>query len=127
MAAASDFLELELLDHLTGKASWTAPTNVYLKLYLASPADDDTGAAALETTRKVMSFAVAAAGAISTNAAMDWTSVSTTETYSHFGIFDTVGPTGGNMLVHGALDSAVAVTATDNFSIASGDLTITLT
>ena len=43
MAALSDYLENELLDHALGTGSFTAPTNVYLSLYTTDPTDADTG------------------------------------------------------------------------------------
>lgn len=123
MTAASDYLENEILDHILGTAAYTAPTNVYIKLHTGVPGEDGTGNPAGEATRKVLSFAAASGGVASSNAAVTWTSVSTTETYSHWSIWDAL--TVGNCLLTGALGSSVAVTAGDNFEIASGDIDIT--
>ena len=104
----------------------TSPTNVWIKLHTGDPGEAGTANAATETTRVQASFAAASGGSISTNADLDWTSVSTTETYSHVTMLDTVGPAGGNVLAKAALTASKAVTAGDDFKIASGDLTFTL-
>lgn len=124
MTAATDYLENELLDHLLAVAAYTAPTNVYVKLHTGAPGESAASNAATEATRKLASFAAASGGVAATDADLTWTSVSTTETYTHFSIWDNV--TAGNPLVVGAFGSSIAVTAGDNFLIASGDLTVTL-
>ena len=124
MAEASDYLEDELLDHVFGNATYTSPASVWVKLFLADPTDDGTGTAALETTRKQATFGTASGGSITTTADIEWTNVSTTETYSHIGIYD--ASSGGNLLCHTALDASRAITAGENFTIPSGSLTVTL-
>lgn len=118
----SNYAELKILDHLTGKAAWTAPTTVYIKLHLGDPGEAGTSNAATETTRKSASWNAAASGAISTSATLEWTNVSTTETYSHWSAWD--NSTAGNCLWSGALSSSAAVTAGDTFQITS--LTLSL-
>ena len=88
MSAASDYLENEILDHILGTGSWTSPTNVYVKLHIGAPGEAGTTNAAGETTRKLVTFAAASAGTASSNSACTWTSVSTTETYSHWSLWD---------------------------------------
>jgi len=124
MTAMSDYLENELLDHALGTGSFTAPTNVYVKLHTGDPGEAGTANAATETTRVVTgAFSAAASGTTDNDAAITWSSVSTTETYSHISIWD--ASTAGNCLFVGALTSSVAVTAGDDFEIAAGDLDIT--
>ena len=124
MAAMSDYLENELLDHALGTGSFTMPSNVYMKLHIGTPGDDGTTNAASETTRvDCGNFAAAAAGTTDNDAAIQWSSVSNTETYSHFSLWD--ASSGGNCLFVGALSSSVAVTAGDDFEIPAGDLDIT--
>lgn len=118
----SNYAELKILDHLTGRAAWTAPTTVYIKLHTASPGEDGTSNAATEATRKSVSWNAAASGAISASATLSWTNVSTTETYSHWSAWD--NSTAGNCLWYGALSSSAAVTAGDTFEITS--LTLSL-
>lgn len=118
----SNYGELEILDHLTGRLAWTAPTAVYVKLHLADPTDTGTISPAVNTTRVVATWGVAAAGSITTNATITWNNVSTTETYSHWSLWDNL--TVGNCLWTGALATPISVTAGDTFEITS--LTLTL-
>ena len=118
----SNYAELKILDHTTGTAAWTMPTNVYIKLHLGDPGEDATSNAAVEDTRKVSAWAAASSGAIATNATIEWTDVSTTETYTHWSAWD--ASTAGNALWTGALSASAAVTAGDTFQITS--LTLSL-
>ncbi len=120
----SNFLEDELLDHVFGGAAYTAPTNIYVKLHTGDPGEDCTANAATETTRVEATFGTSSGGTISNDAAVEWTNVSTTETYSHGSLWD--NSTAGNCLGAGAFGSSVAVTAGDNFTIPIGDLDISL-
>ena len=118
----SNYAELKILDHTTGTAAWTMPTNVYVKLHLGDPGEDATDNAAVEDTRKVSAWDAAASGAIATSATIEWTNVSTTETYTHWSAWD--ASTAGNALWTGALSASAAVTAGDTFQITS--LTLSL-
>jgi hypothetical protein len=118
----SNYAELEILDHLTGTASWSAPAAVYIKLHTGDPGEDCTGNAATEDTRKAVTFSAASSGAITSSATAEWTNVSTTETYSHWSLWDAA--TGGNALWYGALSSSAAVTAGDTFQITQLQLTL---
>ena len=118
----SNYAELKILDHTTGKAAWTMPTTVYVKLHLGDPGEAATSNAAVEDTRKSAAWASAASGAIATSATLEWTGVSTTETYSHWSLWDDL--TAGNALWSGALATSAAVTAGDTFQITS--LTLSL-
>jgi hypothetical protein len=118
----SNYAELKILEHTTGKTAWTMPTNVYIKLHLGDPGEAATSNAAVETTRKVSAWAAAASGAIATSATIEWTNVSTTETYTHWSAWD--ASTAGNALWTGALSASAAVTAGDTFQITS--LTLSL-
>jgi hypothetical protein len=124
MTAASNYLEDELLDHVFNNAAFTSPTTVYAKLHTGDPGEDCTSNAAAETTRQSVSFAAASGGSISSDADTAWTSVSTTETYSHVSLWD--ASSGGNPLAYMALSSSVPVTAGGDFTIPSGSLTVTL-
>ena len=118
----SNYAELKILEHTTGKTAWTIPSNVYVKLHTGDAGEAGTTNAATETTRKVAAWATAASGSIATSATLEWTNVAATETYSHGSMWDT--STGGNCLWTGALSSSAAVTAGDTFQITS--LTLSL-
>jgi len=118
----SNYAELKILGHTTGQAAWTMPTNSYVKLHTADPGEDATTAAATNTTRVVAAWSAASAGAIATSATITWTNVSTTETYTHWSLWDAL--TAGNPLWSGALSTSASVTAGDTFQITS--LTLSL-
>jgi hypothetical protein len=118
----SNYAELKILEHTTGKTAWTMPTTTYVKLHTADPGEDATSAAATNTSRQSATWATAASGAIATSATISWTNVSTTETYTHWSLWD--ASTAGNPLWSGALSASAAVTAGDTFQITS--LTLSL-
>jgi hypothetical protein len=118
----SNYAELKILDHLTGRAAWTAPSTVYIKLHTGDPGEEGTSNAATNTDRKSASWSAASSGSIATSATLEWTNVSTTETYSHWSAWD--NSTAGNCLWTGALSASAAVTAGDTFQITS--LTLSL-
>ena len=111
----SNYAENKILDHVTGEAAWTMPTTVYVKLHTGDPGEAATSNAATETTRKAATWSAASSGSIATDATIEWTNVSTTETYSHWSLWD--NSTAGNALWTGALSASAAVTAGDTFQI----------
>lgn len=125
----SNYLEESWLKTLRGGGngtSFTAPTNVYVKLHIGDPGEDGTSNAAGETTRKAATFAAPAnpGGTMDSNADISWTSVSTAETYSHVSVWD--ASTNGNCLITGALTASKTVAVGDTFTIPSGSLQLTL-
>lgn len=118
----SNYAELKILEHTTGKTAWTIPTDVYVKLHTGDAGEEGTSNAASEATRKEAAWATASAGSIATSATLEWTNVAATETYSHWSLWD--ASTAGNCLWTGALSSSAAVTAGDTFQITS--LTLSL-
>ncbi len=118
----SNFLENELLDTLDGSGSAYSASATYLKLHIGDPGEDGTGNPAAETTREAVTFSAASGGSKVSTATVEWTLVSTTETYSHWSLWD--ASTGGNCLWYGALSANASVTAGDTFEITS--LTLTL-
>ena len=118
----SNYAELKILDHLTGRLAWTAPTTVYIKLHTADAGEDGTTSAAANTTRVAAAWSAAATGSIATSATISWINVSTTETYTHWSAWDNISA--GNCLWTGALAASAAVTAGDTFEITA--LTLSL-
>lgn len=118
----SNFLENELLDTLDGSGSAYSASATYLKLHLGDPGEAGTGSPAANTSRKVVAFNVASGGSKASTATVEWLNVSTTETYTHWSLWD--NSTAGNCLWYGALSSSASVTAGDTFEITA--LTLTL-
>lgn len=116
----SNYAENKLLDTLRNVSF--VVTTCYIKLHTGDPGEDGTTNAATNATRQSVSFSAASGGSMASSATVTWTSVSTTETYSHWSIWD--ASTAGNCLWTGALSSSAAVTAGDTFQITS--LTLTL-
>lgn len=116
----SNYLENKLLDTL--RAQSFSVSTVYLALHTGDPGEDGTANAAANTSRQTVSFSTAASGSLASSAAVTWTSVPNTETYSHWSAWD--ASSSGNCLWSGALSSSAAVTAGDTFQITS--LTLTL-
>lgn len=114
-----------ILDALCRSVAYSDPAAFWVKLHIGDPGSAGTSNAAGETTRQQATFSAAASGAITTSADLTWTNVSTTETYSHVSFWD--ASTAGTFLGSDALDTSKAVTAGDTFTIAAGDLDLSLT
>lgn len=127
MSGHSDYLETKIMDALFNNVSPTAIqlSARYIKLHTGDPGDAGTNNAAGETTRKSITSAASSGGVFTSTNDLIWTSVSTSETYSHVSLWDAVGPAGGNCLWTGALTTPKAVIAGDTFTIPTGSLTVT--
>jgi hypothetical protein len=118
----SNYAELKLLDHVTGRAAFTAPSGVYLQLHIGDAGEDGIANDATETTRKLATFAAASSGSISGSGVVEWTNVAASETYTHWSMWDAA--TSGNCLWTGALSSSASVTAGDTFQVTSITLSL---
>lgn len=94
---------------------------VYVKLHLGDPGEDCTANPAAETTRKSASFGASSGGSCLSDALIQWTNVSATETYSYVSLWDAA--TAGNALGSGALAVPQAMTAGNTFDLPVADLT----
>jgi len=128
MATFTDYLENELLDHVTGKGSYTMPT-VYVALFTANPTDAGGGTEANYTsyarvTTSGATWAVASGGATSNAAAITFPACTGgSNTITGFGAYD--NSSGGNLLWYGTCSLSVSTGITPEFAI--GELDITLT
>ena len=128
----SNFLELELLDHVFGAAAYTAPATLYVALYTAAPSDTGGGTevtggayARVAVTNNATNFPAAAAGAKANGTAITFpTATANWGTVVAFGILDASG--GGNLLAWADLTASKAVNSGDTASFAVNDLDITL-
>ena len=133
MAAATDYLEAAVLDHVLGNTAFTQPTTLYIGLFTTATADDGTGTevgAGVNYSRQTVAFGaattVAGVSTASNSADVEFgpATVSNWGTISHLAIFDAAS--GGNMLFHGALSVAKTITVDDSLRIGTGNLTIEL-
>lgn len=120
----ANFLEDKLLDLVFNASAYAGQSTVYVKLHVGDPGEAGTSNAAGETTRKALSVGASSGGVVTSDADVNWTSVSTTEVYSHVSLWDAVSA--GNCLWSGPLSTPKSVNAADNFSIPSGSLTVSL-
>ena len=125
MGTWSDLVANSFLDAVARNTSY-AEAAIWVKLHLGDPGSAGTSNPAANTTRKQATFGSAAASrAISNTAAVEWTNVPNTETYSHASLWD--DETAGNFLGRDDLSATAAVTAGDTFRIPIGDLDLTFT
>ena len=144
MAALSNYLENQLVDHiLRGQTfSATSPANVFVALYTSAPSDTGGGTevtggsyARASVPRSLAAWAgtQSAGSTTASSGTGGLTSNNTTITVptptaswgivTHFGIFDAV--TGGNLLFHGSLTIAQTINTGNTVSFAPGSLQIT--
>lgn len=130
----SVYLESALLNHVFKGAAFTQPTNLYVALMTAAPADDDTGTTIVEPVGNAYArvlfntWTIATVATVTTsknNGAIVFpTATGSWGTLTHFGILDAL--TLGNLLAYGTLTTAKAVTTDDTPSFASNALVVTL-
>jgi hypothetical protein len=127
MSAISNYLENALINVTLRATSYTAPTTVYVALFLNDPTDAGSGTECSGTAyaRQSATFGAPSNGASSTNADVQFPQAGNSwGTVTHFGIYDAL--TTGNLLYHGALTTSKVIDTGDVFKIASGSLTVTL-
>lgn len=119
----SNYAELKILDAVFNNTSF-AVANVYVKLHTGDPGEACTSNPATHTTRVEATFAAASAGAVTTDADVEFTSLAADETISHISLWDHVSA--GNALWYGALTDPQDVNAGGTLVIATGDLDVSL-
>ena len=127
MAGFSDYLELEVLDHVFGGASFTAPSTIYVALYTVAP--DDTGGGTEVSgggyARQSMAFGTAASGSISNSGSVEFpTATADYGTVVAMGLFD--ASSAGNLLAYGDLTTSKTVSNGDVFRFNASSVTISL-
>jgi hypothetical protein len=119
----SSYLANKWLDALGNATSFSVSTP-YVKLHIGDPSSAGTANPATETTRKLASFAVAASGALASDADISWTNIAGSEDATHFTCWDAL--TAGNFLFSGTI-TANPYTAGDTYTISAGQLAVSLT
>lgn len=129
MSAASDYLELEVLDHVLGNGAYTPATTLYLGLWTA---DDGLEAGTITSevsggsyARETIAFDTAASGSSSNTSTVTFTTATGNwGTITHVAVMDAL--TSGNVLFHGAVTTSKTIETGDTFQVSAGNLTISL-
>lgn len=129
-----DYLENELLDHVWGNSSYSAPATLYVGLSTTLPTDaggnitEPSGAngyARVAVTNNLTNWPAAVGGAKSNGSAITFpTATGGWGTVGYFIIMDLAS--GGNMIGYGSLTNPKTIDSGDTASFAIGDLDITL-
>jgi hypothetical protein len=125
----SDYAENKILDHLSGKTSFTMPT-VYVALFTAAPSDagggtEVSGGSYARKSTVGADWAAAASGSTSNAAVITFvTATGSWGTVTHFALFDAA--TVGNMLEWAALTTSKTISNGDVASFPIGNLVRTL-
>jgi hypothetical protein len=126
MAALSNYAENEMLDHMLGTGSFTAPSNVFLSLWTSDPTDAGSGTELSGDgyARQDINFGAASSGVATSSGVVTFpTATGSWGSITHIGIFDAVSS--GNLLFHGALSASKTIGSGDVMQIANGAITIT--
>ena len=123
----TDFLEVELLDHVFGGTAYTPPATVYAALFTTATSGTGSGTevSGASYARQAMAFDAAVAGATDNTSAVEFpTATSSWGTITRTALYDAL--TGGNMLAESALTVSKVVADGDVFRFQAGEFDITL-
>lgn len=129
MGGISDWLELELLDHVLMTGDYPVPTDIYVAMFVGDPLDTGAGGAEVaggSYARVVCnSWDVAAARATENSIAITYPEATGSwGTVTHWALYDAI--TGGNFLAHGSLAASKTIGPGDNSEFAVGDIDISI-
>lgn len=129
MSAAANYLEEAILNHFLRNQAVSAPSAVYIALYLNSPTDADTGTEVSGGgyTRKQITFGAPAQSGdkavVTNNAKVEFDIASTNwGAISHWAI--RTAATGGNMIVHAPFTRVETVNSGNRFTIETGNIQV---
>lgn len=105
------------LDALVAYAPW-------VKLHTGDPGSAGTSNAATETTRKQVTWAAASGGSVANSVAVTWTAIAGSQDATHFTLW--TASTAGTFGASGTI-TANAYTAGDDYTVAIGGLTLSVT
>tara|TARA_A100001201_G_scaffold142558_1_gene141098 strand:+ start:898 stop:1281 length:384 start_codon:yes stop_codon:yes gene_type:complete len=123
----SNFLELEVLDHVFRNSAYTAPSTIYVALFTSAPNDAGGGTEVSGNgyARQSMAFGTASSGSISNSSSVEFpTATGDQGTIVAMGLFD--ASSGGNLLAYGSLTSNKTVSNGDVFRFNASSVTISL-
>jgi hypothetical protein len=127
MSEISNYLENALINGTLRATTYTAPTTIYVALYLTDPTDADSGTevSGASYVRQSVAFSAPSNGVTSNSAAVEFPQATTTwGTVAYIGLRD--ASTAGNLLYHSPLDVSKLIETADIFKINIGSLTVTL-
>jgi len=106
--------------------SATRPTSWYIGLFTDDPGETGSGTEVSGGSYARTAVTMSVTGNLATNSAAVEFAAATASwgTITHIGVMDAAS--GGNMIVHAALDASKAIADGDVFRIPTGDLDITL-
>ena len=96
----------------------------WVQLHVGEPGANGTANVAVETDRMQVTWAVAVGGTLTSSSQLQWTNVAGTEDYTHFTVWTLAAA--GTFGFSGTV-TANPVTAGDTFTIAAGDLDVSVT
>tara|TARA_B100001939_G_scaffold109718_1_gene94811 strand:+ start:806 stop:1189 length:384 start_codon:yes stop_codon:yes gene_type:complete len=123
----SNYLELEVLDHVFGGSAYSAPGTIYAALFTVAPSDTGGGTEVSggSYARQSMAFGTAASGSISNSGSVEYpTATADYGTVVAMGLFDAASS--GNLLAYGNLTTSKTVSNGDVFRFNASSVTISL-
>lgn len=141
MSAASNYLELKVLDHVLrySAAPFVAPTTLYVGLFKNTSGNAATNLESNDKTdeisatapsayaRQTITFNAASSGSSASAATVTFpTAGNSWGTITHVAIMDGGTAGAGNVLFWGAVTTQKTIDTGDTFSISSGNLTVSL-
>lgn len=123
ISAKSAYLRDKLVEHALGITTFTKPTNVYLALFTSDPTVDDTGTEVSggSYARQQLSLDNASDGRCASNTSETFSSLPAC-ILTHWGIYD--ASSGGNLLYFGRFEVPISRNATEDITIAAGNIAI---
>ena len=127
MAEMSNYLENALINATLRNVSYTSPTTCFVALYTSDPTDADTGTECTGSAyaRVAVTFGAPSNGVSTNSSSVTFpTATGSWGTITHIGLRDAASS--GNLLYHTPLDASKAIATGDIFTIAGGNLSVTL-
>lgn len=123
--AKSDYLEVNLLNHVLRATPYPSPSAVYLAAYTTAPTDAGGGAEVSggSYTRQTLTFGAASGNQVANSADVLFPiATAPWGTVVHFGIFD--APAAGNLLYHTALSAPRTIATGDQLRVPASQLVV---
>jgi hypothetical protein len=123
--AKSNYLEVNILNHVLRATPYSAPAGVYLAAYTSAPTDAGGGAEVSggAYTRQTLTFGSPSGNQVANDADVLFPiATSSWGTVVHFGIFD--APAAGNLLYHTSLSAPRTIVSGDQLRVPIGQLVV---